>query len=309
VTGTVAVLFEIGVVEGMHFHSIRLACSLTTELLKRPFEQPRHSSSKEAQYQGGHDALALFVGHSLFDHKCYKRRHTIDDEPPRRKRIAQAVRKHGNVRVQMAPGTSKTRGDFDYFNITLDGFAADRLLGLAERAQPSNTSPRDNGHYPGDEYSRDAYPLHNRSAGTRNLDIGDLGDILNKGGSGGLGDILGGVLGGKGAGAHRTHSLARHQLHLSRRTLRSHSDCDAGRSALRQDKSIARLNRTSSRCSRERWGLSLRADQPLACWGRALPSVRDLRVRFLLTGWRTSADGPSYPRRRRAVLRWAVVSA
>jgi hypothetical protein len=159
-----------------------------------------HPSSKHVQYQGGHDALALFIGHSLFDYKCEKRRHAHDDEPHGRKCVAQAVGQHGNVRVQMAPGKSKARGDFDYFNITLDGFAADRLLGLAERAQPSNTSPRDNGRYPGDEYSRDAYPLHNRSAGTRNLDIGDLGDILNKGGSGGLGDILGGVLGGKGAG-------------------------------------------------------------------------------------------------------------
>src|SRR4028118_2356002 len=71
----------------------------------------------------------------------------------------------GNVRVQMAPGTSKARGDFDYFNITLDGFAADRLLGLAERAQGSSTSSRDNlSRYPGDEYSRDSYPLQGRTA-------------------------------------------------------------------------------------------------------------------------------------------------
>ena len=91
----------------------------------------------------------------------------------------------GNVRVQMAPGTSKARGDFDYFNITLDGFAADRLLGLAERAQSSGTSSRDNGsRYPGDEYSRDDYPLQGRTTGTR---LGRLG--RGRGHRLGFGDI------------------------------------------------------------------------------------------------------------------------
>jgi hypothetical protein len=183
----------------------------------------------------------------------------------------------GNVRVQMAPGTSKARGDFDYFNITLDGFAADRLLGLAERAQSSGTSSRDNGsRYPGDEYSRDDYPLQGRTTGTRNLDIGDLGDILNN--RGGLGDILGGVLGGKGAGR-----IGRIRLRATNFTFQGarYDSLDATLGEVRFDWAKAlRGDFDIKSVQPGTLGLSLRADQAARLLGPRLPSIRDLRVRF-----------------------------
>jgi hypothetical protein len=188
----------------------------------------------------------------------------------------------GNVRVQMAPGTSKARGDFDYFNITLDGFAADRLLGLAERAQSSNPRGRDNGsRYPGDgEYSQDTYPLQGRTTSTTNpgtskLDIGDLGDILQ---GGDLGNILGGVLGGKGAGR-----IGRIRLRATNFTFQGarYDALDATLGEVRFDWTKAlRGDFDIQSVQPGTLGLSLRADQAARLLGPRLPSIRDLRVRF-----------------------------
>jgi hypothetical protein len=201
----------------------------------------------------------------------------------------------GNVRVQMAPGTSKARGDFDYFNITLDGFAADRLLGLAERAQTSSTRPRDNGsRYPDDEYSRDDYPLQGRTAGTRNLDIGDLGDILQ---GGDLGNILGGVLGGKGAGR-----IGRIKLRATNFTFQGarYDALDATLGEVRFDWTKAlRGDFDIQSVQPGTLGLSLRADQVARLLGPRLPSIRDLRVRFsnglAYVGGRTEYLGVGVP--------------
>ena len=182
-----------------------------------------------------------------------------------------------SVRVQMAPGTSKARGDFDYFNITLDGFAADRLMGLADRAESSSTTRSRNrtdqsGRYPNDENS-DMYPLSNFQK--RNIDIGDLGDIL-KGGD--LGNILGGVLGGKGAGR-----IGRIRLRATNFTFQGarYDALDATLGEVRFDWAKALSGNFDVKSVQPgTLGLSLRADQAARLLGPRLPSVRDLRVRF-----------------------------
>jgi hypothetical protein len=76
------------------------------------------------------------------------------------------------LRVNLRRG-SKGRGDFDLFDVTLDGFSADRLVGLEKRANSS---------------AKGLVPQ------SRSFDAGDIfrdgkiGDIFNKGD---IGDILG----------------------------------------------------------------------------------------------------------------------
>ncbi|MBW3637962.1 MAG: hypothetical protein KY445_16080, partial [Armatimonadetes bacterium] len=95
-----------------------------------------------------------------------------------------------NVRVQVAPGRSG-RGDFDSFDVSLDGFSADRLMGLA------NQAAQNEGVYNAPSSPRgDIYPFAPRN----NFDAGDLGDILGGAGGGRIGGILGDILGGRNGG-------------------------------------------------------------------------------------------------------------
>ncbi len=189
------------------------------------------------------------------------------------------------IRVDLTPGKSKTRGDFDVFNVTLDGFAADRLMGLADR---SARAPRDgdNGSYPGDYHggfpqrddSGDVYPLR-----PRNLEPDILGDILGGGlgdvlGGGGLGDILGGVLGGKAGGR-----IGRIRLRATNFTFQGarYNALDASLGEVRFDWTKAlRGDFDIKSIQPGTLGLSLSADQTARLLGPRLPSIRDLKVRF-----------------------------
>jgi hypothetical protein len=94
------------------------------------------------------------------------------------------------VRVNIAPEAGR-RGDFRSMQVTLDGFSADRLLGLADRAAASAPQSTPSGSSASGNSAGDRYLRPNQF---------DLGDILG-GNAGVLGDILGGVLGSGVLGA------------------------------------------------------------------------------------------------------------
>lgn len=107
-----------------------------------------------------------------------------------------------SVKVQVSP--SRDKGGFDNFSVSLDGFAADRLLDLANRTDQSSrrNDPYSGGQPDGRSPDEPRYPSE-----LRRFKAGDLGDIF--GGIGGgkygdlggiFGDILGGGLGTRGVG-------------------------------------------------------------------------------------------------------------
>src|SRR5688500_552057 len=64
------------------------------------------------------------------------------------------------VRVDIARRAKSSLGDFDHFNVTLDGFNADSLMSLNSRAtttQPPSSRP-DGNTYPGQNYPDERYP-------------------------------------------------------------------------------------------------------------------------------------------------------
>jgi hypothetical protein len=170
------------------------------------------------------------------------------------------------VRVQAAPGRSGARGDFDYFNITLDGFAADRLMNLANQAEKSNKG----------EYSN----RNNRYPNSRLKAEDVLGDILGNGGArGDLGDILGGVLNG----GNRNGRIGRIRLKASNFTFNGarYSNLDATFGEIRFDWLSALSGDVKIKSVQPgTLGLSLQADQLARILGPQLPSVRNVRVRF-----------------------------
>lgn len=191
-----------------------------------------------------------------------------------------------SVRVAMTPGKGGARGNFDSFDVNLDGFAADKLMALADRTENSsrpnannNRNTDTNNRFPTDDGSIDRYPL-----GRKDLQIGDLGDLgtigdILKGGSGNIGDILGGVLGGK-SGLGR---VGRIRLHASNFTFggANYDALDASLGEVRFNWSKALLGDMEIQSvSPGTLGLSLRADQAARLLAPRLPSVRDVRVRF-----------------------------
>ncbi|HVF84656.1 MAG TPA: hypothetical protein VM821_01640, partial [Abditibacteriaceae bacterium] len=82
-----------------------------------------------------------------------------------------------NVRVNIKPGKGG-RGDFDTFDVSLDGFSADRLMNLSSKTQQDNgysqndNRSRDNDYFPDDASSRDDFywPDNNARRDNRNDD-------------------------------------------------------------------------------------------------------------------------------------------
>jgi hypothetical protein len=117
--------------------------------------------------------------------------------------------------------------------------------------------------------------MQSHNVGTNKLDIGDLGDIL-KGGD--LSDVLGGVLGGKGAGR-----IGRIRLRATNFTFQGarYDALDATLGEVRFDWTKALRGEFDIQSVQPgTLGLSLRADQAARLLGPRLPSIRDLRVRF-----------------------------
>jgi hypothetical protein len=101
-----------------------------------------------------------------------------------------------NVRVNIKPGKGG-RGDFDVFDVSLDGFSADRLANLSNKTQSGNSSQNDNrsqnnGYFPDDANSQDdsSWPDNgsvwpdnnprgdNRNGDNRNDDNSNNNDIV-----------------------------------------------------------------------------------------------------------------------------------
>jgi hypothetical protein len=163
-------------------------------------------------------------------------------------------------------------------------------MGLAERAESSSRRDTQDGR------SRDSgrYPLQGRNLQANNIDIGDLGDIFK---NGDFGDILGGVLGGKGAGR-----IGRIRLRATNFTFQGarYDALDATLGEVRFDWAKAlRGDFDVKSVQPGTLGLSVRADQAARLLAPRLPSVRDVRVRFsnglAYVGGRTEYMGVGVP--------------
>lgn len=156
-----------------------------------------------------------------------------------------------NLRVEAVRANRWQPGDFDSFRVSLDGAALDSLLALSDRAQ--NSDARLN-----------ARPM------TNNFDISDIF-------KGGLGQVLGGVLGGKGG------RIGRIQLNATNFSLQGvgYDSLDADLGEIRFDW----LKAAQGDFAIQSWQpgnlrLQLRADQAARLLVPRLPSVRDVRLSF-----------------------------
>lgn len=182
-----------------------------------------------------------------------------------------------SLRVDAARKSAWQPGDFDYFNVTLDGATLDNLLALANRAETKRLQS-----------------LQSRSASLNRKNNFDLGDIL--GGNGGdlgnigdifggkgdifkgdIGQVLGGVLGGQNG------RIGRVRLNLTNFSLQGvgydRLDADLGEirfdfvKALQGDFDIKSWQPGNLR-------LQLRADQAQKLIAPRLPSIKDPYLRF-----------------------------
>jgi|GEM_PF-2951147 len=167
-----------------------------------------------------------------------------------RQQLGDSVR---SVRVDLKRGKNRT-GDFDYFNINLDGFDANRFESLQRRNNDS------------------------RRLNVSRLDIGDIfggeyGDIFN----GGLGGVLGDLLTG---GVGRVGKMQVNAANFSYDDVR-YNNLSAGLGEIRFDWTKAlRGDFDIKSVQPGNLGLSLRSDQATKLIAPRLPSVRDVRLRF-----------------------------
>ena len=181
-----------------------------------------------------------------------------------------------NVRVDMKRGPGRA-GDFDYFNVTLDGFDAAKLGDV----KSNDFSSRLNA---------------NPSAKVNNLgaeDIfGDFGGIFN----GGLGDILGTVF---TQGAGRIGKMQINASNFSYDGVR-YQGMNAGLGEIKFDWAKAlRGDFDVKSIQPGNLGVSLRSDQATKLITPRLPSVRDVKLRFdnglAYIGGRTDFYGVKVP--------------
>lgn len=183
-----------------------------------------------------------------------------------RQKLGNSVR---NVQVDLRRGRGRG-GDFDSFVVNLDGFSADRLLDMNERAQSSNG-----------EYYDDRYPDYRLQNLQRlNASPFDLGDIFSGdfGGifNGDIGDILGG-------GISTSGRIGRMQINAGNFSYDGvrYDGLQAGlgeikfnwAKALRGDFDIESVQPGNL-------GVQLRADQAQRLIAPRLPSVSEARLRF-----------------------------
>lgn len=198
------------------------------------------------------------------------------------------------LRVEAARKSKWQPGDFDYFNVTLDGASLDALMALADRSEranwqalqvqgrlvPGQNAPQVYGVLPGTTPGPKNFDLGDifggavgGNAGNTGGAIGDLGNILN----GDLGQILGGALGGKNG------RIGRVRLNISNFALQGVNydrlDADLGEirfdwvKALQGDIAIQSWQPGNLQ-------LQLRADQAQRLLAPRLPSIREASLRF-----------------------------
>lgn len=194
------------------------------------------------------------------------------------------------VRVQVTPARNGSGGDLDAFNVSLDGFSADGLAGLDGQPGDYSAPPRDDGYYPNSNsgYGLPRYDPSRRfdSSQSRNIDAGDIGDILGGIGAGKSGDILGDVLGGGGIGGIGGKSggrVGRLRLKATNFTFGGarYESLSADLGEIRFDwKKALRGQMDVQSIAPGTLALSLRGDQLARLLSPRLPSLSDVQVRF-----------------------------
>jgi len=166
-----------------------------------------------------------------------------------------------NVKVDIKRGPGRS-GDFDYFNVSLDGFDAGKLENLQNKTSSSNRStqfaPRDlsaDNIKPGDIFN------------------GDFGGIYN----GNIGDIIGGVL---TRGVGRVGKMQINASNFSYDGVR-YQGLNAGLGEIKFDWGKAlRGDFDVKSVQPGNLGVSLRSEQATRLIAPRLPSVRDVKLRF-----------------------------
>jgi hypothetical protein len=175
------------------------------------------------------------------------------------------------LRVSVTPGKGG-RGDFDAFNVSLDGFSADRLMNLADNADDSfdnNNTPRRDSLPEDYGYDQLSTRLSSRSANAF-----DLGDILK---DRELGNVLGGILSGKGGRIGKIRLRATNFTFGGAR----YDSLDADLGEVRFDWAKALRGQFDIKSVQPgTLGLQLHPDQAARLLGPRLPSISDLKVRF-----------------------------
>ena len=170
-----------------------------------------------------------------------------------------------NVKVDIKRGAGRS-GDFDYFNVSLDGFDASKLENLQNKTSGNNSR------------SSRSTPLAQRDLTSNNIkpeDIfnGDFGGIFN----GNIGDIIGGVLTG---GVGRIGKMQINASNFSYDGVR-YQGLNAGLGEIKFDWGKAlRGDFDVKSVQPGNLGLSLRSDQATQLIAPRLPSVRDVKLRF-----------------------------
>ena len=184
-----------------------------------------------------------------------------------RQQLGNSVR---DVRVNMKRGNGRG-GDFDYFNVTLDGFDANRFAQDSSRNDKRGKNSRN-------KKSDPDWLIESKKVGARSFDIGDIfsgdyGNIFK----GDWGDVVGGILTG---GAGRVGKMQINANNFSYDGVR-YEGLNAGLEDINFDwKNALRGDVTVESMQPGNLGLNLRADQATKLIAPRLPSIRDARLSF-----------------------------
>lgn len=180
-----------------------------------------------------------------------------------RRQMGSSVR---DVRVNLKRGNGRS-GDFDYFNVTLDGFDANRFERNTARENNSRTGNSD------PDWLRESKKLNANSFDIGDIFNGDFGGIFN----GDFGDIVGGILTG---GAGRIGKMQINANNFSYDDVR-YEGLSAGLGEIRFDWGKALRGDVAVKSMQPgNLGLQLRSEQATKLLAPRLPSVRDARLRF-----------------------------
>jgi hypothetical protein len=180
-----------------------------------------------------------------------------------RRELGNSVR---SVRVDLQRGNNRG-GDFDYFNVTLDGFDANRFAQNSARDGSSRNSKS------APDWLRAGEKMDANSFDIADIFSGKYGDIFN----GDFGDIVGGILTG---GVGRVGKMQINAGNFSYDGVR-YQNLSAGLGEIRFDwKNALRGDIEIESMQSGNLGLQLRADQATKLLAPRLPSVRNAQLRF-----------------------------
>jgi len=182
-----------------------------------------------------------------------------------------------NVRVDIKRGPGRA-GDFDYFNVRLDGFDAGKLGDVNNRNNNDQSDSEIDEDYPELNLQRADSPFARNAMRAQNIGVGDIfdgdfGGIFN----GDLGDILGGVL---NQGIGRIGKMQINASNFSHDGVR-YQGMNAGLGEIKFDWGKAlRGDFDVKSIQPGNLGVSLHSAQATKLIAPRLPSVRDVKLRF-----------------------------